>query len=453
MTREAFARHPLAIAGALIATVAAVLFIALLIAALAGLFHNPYAGLVVFVAIPALFVAGLLLIPLGMWLHRRKLRRHPDAVAEWPVLDFRVARVRRTALVIAALTAVNLIILLLAGYGSLHWMESPTFCGQVCHTPMQPQFTAWGAGLHGRIACVGCHIGEGPAAFVHAKLSGVRQLAHVATGSFPMPIPPGAEMPSGAQAQTCASCHVPGHAAGDQIRVLREYAEDEANTETMTVLQMYIGGGSSSGRAIHWHANPAVRIEYVATDATHQTIPYVKVTDAKGQVKEYVTADATEQVINGGVRRTMDCVDCHNTVGHPVSPTAEQAVDRAIAAGLVNRQLPYARREGVRLVKASYPTQEEGLRAIERDLRSFYQSQSAASDRQMVTQAIAAIQDVYRRNVFPSMKVTFGVYPTNQGHITSTGCARCHDDSHTAKDGTTISGDCEYCHKQLQAPS
>jgi hypothetical protein len=170
-------------------------------------------------------------------------------------------------------------------------------------------------------------------------------------------------------------------------------------------------------------------------------------------VKEYVTADATDQVIKAGIRRTMDCVDCHNTVGHPVSPTAEQAVDRAIAGGVVNRQLPYARREGVRLVKASYPTQEEGLRAIERELRSFYQSQSAASDQQMVAQAIAAIQDVYRRNVFPSMKVTFGVYPTNQGHITSTGCARCHDDSHTAKDGTTISGDCEYCHKQLQAPS
>jgi hypothetical protein len=221
----------------------------------------------------------------------------------------------------------------------------------------------------------------------------------------------------------------------------------------MTILQMHLGGGSASGRAIHWHADPAVRVEYVATDETHQTIPYVKVTDAKGQVKEFVAADATEQVINSGVRRTMDCVDCHNTVGHPIAPTAEQAVDRAIAAGRVSRQLPYVRREGVRLVKASYPSQEDALGAIERELRRFYQSQSVAKDQQMVAQAVSAIQDVYRRNVFPRMKVTFGTFPTNRGHITSPGCVRCHDDSHTAKDGTTISGDCEFCHKQLQAPS
>ena len=64
----------------------------------AGLFENPYAGLVVFVAFPALFVLGLLLIPLGMWLQRRKLRRDPGRHVDWPVLDFRARRVRRTTL-------------------------------------------------------------------------------------------------------------------------------------------------------------------------------------------------------------------------------------------------------------------------------------------------------------------------------------------------------------------
>jgi len=55
---------------------------------------------------------------------------------------------------------------------------------------------------------------------------------------------------------------------------------------------------------------------------------------------------------------------------------------------------------------------------------------------------------VYRRNVFPSMKVTFGSYPDNRGHVVSPGCVRCHDEGHTASDGSTISGDCELCHKQ-----
>ena len=48
----------------------------------------------------------------------------------------------------------------------------------------------------------------------------------------------------------------------------------------------------------------------------------------------------------------MDCTDCHNTAAHRIAPTAERAVDRAIAAGQISRKLPFVRREGVRLVKA-----------------------------------------------------------------------------------------------------
>ena len=50
------------------------------LAAVIGLFNNPYAGLVIFVALPAVFVLGLLLIPAGGWLQRRAMRRDPSAV-------------------------------------------------------------------------------------------------------------------------------------------------------------------------------------------------------------------------------------------------------------------------------------------------------------------------------------------------------------------------------------
>jgi hypothetical protein len=440
------------IIGALVTTASAVVFIALLIAMLMGMLSNPYAGLVVFMAVPALFVVGLLLIPLGMWLQRRKLQRDPGAVPEeWPILDFRSAHVRRTTLMVVALTAVNIVIVLLAGYGTLHWMESPSFCGQACHTPMQPQFSAWGDAPHGRVPCVSCHIGEGAAGFAHAKLSGVRQLVEVATNSYSRPIPPGAKMPDGAQARTCGNCHKPGRADGDWIRVIREYADDEKNSETITVLQMHVGASATPARAIHWHADPAVRVEYVATDAERQTIPYVKVTDANGQVKEYRAPDTTDQMIGAGTRRTMDCIDCHNTVGHPISPTPERAVDRAIASGMVSRDLPFARREGLRLVKASYPSQDAGAAAIDRELRTFYQSQSSI-DPKAVERTVAAVQALYRRNVFPTMNVTWGTYPDNKGHVTSNGCFRCHDESHTAKDGSTISADCAFCHTQIERP-
>jgi hypothetical protein len=233
--------------------------------------------------------------------------------------------------------------------------------------------------------------------------------------------------------------------------VVREYADDEPNTETVSVLEMRMGGPSSEGRSIHWHANPAVRIEYIAAGEDRQTIPYVKVTDAKGNAKEYIAPNTSEQTISSGARRTMDCIDCHNAVGHPISPTPQKAVDRAIAAGAVSRDLPFVRREGVRLLTASYPTEDAGLAGIARGLRDFYASQGGKADQQTVDRAAAAIQDAYRRNVFPTMKVTFGGYPHNEVHIDSPGCVRCHDDEHKAKDGSTISGDCDFCHKQKES--
>ena len=52
---------------------------------------------------------------------------------------------------------------------------------------------------------------------------------------------------------------------------------------------------------------------------------------------------------------------------------------------------------------------------------------------------------------FLRMMVSFGSYPDLKGHTIATGCFRCHDDSHTAGDGSTISAECEFCHKQLEA--
>ena len=439
--------------GVLVATASGVVFITLVIAELAGLLQqNPYAGLVVFVALPAVFVMGLLLIPVGVRLQRRRLARDPTAV-DWPVLDFRRASVRRTVLLVTALTAVNVVIILLAGYGSLHWMESPQFCGQVCHKPMHPQFTAWQNASHARVPCVACHIGEGAKGFVHAKLSGVRQLVHVATDRVPQPIPPGADMPAGTQAETCRGCHQAERTLGDRIRVIREYADDEKSTESETILQMHLGAASPSKRAIHWHARPDVRVEYVAADAERQTIPYVRVTNAGGQVTEYRSPGTRDDLVNIGNRQTMDCIDCHNTVGHPIAPTPEKAVDQAIAAAVVSRDLPYARREGVRLVKADYGDAAAALREIDQGLRAFYRSQGASAGEQAVARTVAAVQDVYSHNVFPVMKVTFGTYPTNKGHVTSNGCFRCHDGEHAAPDGKTINADCEYCHTQIERPA
>ena len=59
---------------------------------------------------------------------------------------------------------------------------------------------------------------------------------------------------------------------------------------------------------------------------------------------------------------------------------------------------------------------------------------------------IAGVQGVYARNVFPAMKVGWGTYPNNLGHMAFPGCFRCHDENHKAADGRTIQQDCQACH-------
>ena len=64
-------------------------------------------------------------------------------------------------------------------------------------------------------------------------------------------------------------------------------------------------------------------------------------------------------------------------------------------------------------------------------------------------QAGRAVLAIYNRNVFPELKVTWGTYPNNLGHMDFPGCYRCHDGSHTASDGRAIVQACNTCHEPL----
>ena len=56
-------RNTLSVAGALLATFSAVLFLVVFLADLFGLHTNPYIGIVFFLILPGFFVFGLLMIP------------------------------------------------------------------------------------------------------------------------------------------------------------------------------------------------------------------------------------------------------------------------------------------------------------------------------------------------------------------------------------------------------
>jgi len=445
------ARNPLSFAGAVLVTLSAVLFLFVYALELFAAHTNPYIGMVFFLLMPGLFVLGLLLIPLGMWRERRREQRGIRRAPGWPVLDMNDGHVRRTVATVVVLTIVNVLIVGLASFKGVEYMDSVSFCGQVCHEVMKPEFTSYLAGPHARVKCVECHIGPGAPWFVRSKLSGARQLYAVTFNTHSRPIPSPVENLRPAR-DTCEQCHWPAKFHGDKIRALREYADDAAATESVTVMRLHVGGGSESlgpVSGIHWHTSRQEMIEYVATDDKRQVIASVRLTDANGRVKEWTAPDVTPAALAKGEHRQMDCMDCHNRPSHQFAATAERAVDQAIANGELERTLPFIRREAVRVVKQTYPTQDAAFAGIASSLTTFYSTSNAPTppDPHSVTRAIAAVQRVYGRNVFPTMKVTWGTYANNLGHLDFPGCFRCHDDNHKAKDGTTISQDCELCHK------
>jgi hypothetical protein len=428
-------RNPLSLAGAWLATLGALAFLTYYAADELGLLTSPYAGLFGFFAAPAVFLLGLLLIPIGAWRERRR-RAGGRAPWSWPVVHLGERRTRTVLGAVAVLTIVNLAIIAVAGLGATHYMETDEFCGQVCHTTMKPQYTAHFVAPHAEVGCVQCHVSPGAEGTIRAKLNGTRQLALMVTGGYERPIPSPAQ-PMPVAADTCWTCHTPGFPDRDMVIVKRDYASDEENTEYVTTLEMLTS-------RIHWHARPDVVVEYVAADPARDTIPWVRVTGPNGGETEYLAEGVTTRP-EGEVRR-MACMDCHSRPAHPFSASAEAAVDRALAAGTVSPDLPYVRREMVEVLTGEYASEEDALAAIARELPDFYQSRPDTSAAE-VARAVAAAQQLYRLNVFPQMNVTWGTYSSQLGHAERAGCFRCHDDSHTASDGRAVRMDCELCHR------
>jgi hypothetical protein len=275
---------------------------------------------------------------------------------------------------------------------------------------------------------------------MRAKLNGARQAYEYLTGTYPRPIPSSPARNIPVAADTCWRCHSPGFPERDIIRPGYEFDNDEANTDKSAPIII------STAKA-HWHTKPENRIEYVTTDAKRENIPYLKVTKGDGRVTEYFADKVT--AVPAGTTRRLDCLDCHSRPGHSMSPSAERAVDTAIGTGRVDRALPFLRREMVAALKVDYPDTTAAQQGIQQRLTAFYQKQNPALA-PSVAGAVSAAQEMYRTNVYPTMKITWGTYQNQLGHSDVNGCFRCHDDEHKSRDGRVIKQDCELCHKDLQ---
>lgn len=415
---------------------------------------HPYVGILIFLILPGLFLLGLVLIPIGILLRRRKLRAAGQLPTLYPAIDLGTPVVRSSLLFIAAATVLNVLIFSFASYRGVAYMDSASFCGQTCHTVMAPEYSAYQNSPHARVECVQCHIGPGAGWFVRSKLSGLRQVFAVTFKTYSEPIPSPVKYLRPAR-ETCEQCHWPQRFSGDKFLIKTNYKDDEKNTPLTTALVMKIGGTTRQGSVgIHGrHLDIGSRIHYISIDDHRQVIPVVYYTDDQGKTIEYVSSDikATKEQLAKGEHRAMDCIDCHNRPTHAFE-LPENAVDLRMSRGSISPELPFIRKKAVELLKADYPDRDTAKARIVEGITGYYRSTYPDvynTRRALVEQAADAVAAIYLRNIFPDMKVTWGVHPNNLGHNDFPGCFRCHDGSHTSADGQTISNDCTACHNLL----
>ena len=381
----------ISLTGVVLVTTATVLWLFLLPTLLRGSASNPYLGILTFAALPTVFFTGLALMPLGAAWEARK--RHAAGLVEEDVPPFTIANpsFRRIVAFFAVTTVLNVVIGSQLAYSAVNFMESNQFCGTTCHSVMQPEFDAHKTGTHANVECVACHVSPGASGFVKAKLNGLHQLLGITTGVFRHPIKAGHDkMPT--SEEMCLKCHSVEAIPTERMRVVTKYADDEKNTAARTVLTMF----ESKIHKMHTGSSP----------------------------------------------QAMACIECHNRPTHRFDPP-ERAVDAGIASGEIDPALPFARKNAVQLLTASYSNRDDAAREIEKKFAASYtaEPQQAAAKR-----AAKAVSGIYLRNIYPDLKLTWNSHPNQLGHTDSPGCFSCHDGTTKGPSGKPITQDCGACH-------
>jgi len=454
-------RNWLSLAGVVIALGSLFCFVLLLLLDAMAHFSNPYVGILMYMVVPFFLVTGMFLTVFGLlwdrW-HRRKVAGLPQAFQ----INLGRQRDRRILGIFLSCSGVFLLVSAVGSYQTYRFTESTEFCGESCHTVMEPELVGHSQGSHARVECVACHIGPGAAWYVKSKLSGMYQVYATLTDKYPRPIATPIKNLRPAQ-ETCEQCHWPAKFVGNLDRTYNTFLSDVSNTPFTIRLTMKVGGGDPTRGpvgGIHWHMNVGNKVEYIAAklangkwvpDETRQNIPWVRVTNSQGVVTEYGVKGFNPKMADATIRQ-MDCMDCHNRPAHAFQ-TPDEAVNLAISMGEIDRGLPWIKKNTLAALGRHYTSQTDALQGIATTLAETYPADKFPAEQQQasVRAAIAATQEIYRDNFFPAMNASWANYPNNIGHKDWPGCFRCHDGNHLTTDSkrSIKANDCNACHTIL----
>jgi hypothetical protein len=413
-----------------------------------------YLGLVIYIILPSFLILGLILIPIGMY-KKSKADKRSGIPKEFrfPKIDLNDIKHRNAFFIFISVTAVFLLVSAVGSYEAFNYTESTEFCGTLCHSVMSPEYTAYQGSAHARVRCVDCHVGSGAGWYVRSKLSGLYQVYAVISNTYPRPIETPISNLRPAR-ETCEECHWPEKFYSRKLVSQKHYLADEINSEWDISMSMKIGPTYSAlglNEGIHWHINPNVKIEYITTDKKNQVIPWVKYTNLKtGEVHIY--NDSNDKLEPGAFDslkiNVMDCIDCHNRPSHSYLPPAF-FIDNALTAGKIPKELPEIKKLSMEILENEFGTTDSAMIFIRETINKFYADNYPEINKtnyNRIEKAVTGLQNEFKKNIFPEMKVRWSAYPNNIGHVEFDGCFRCHSDSHTSDKGRNISRDCNLCH-------
>ena len=382
--------------------------------------------------------------------------------------------------------------MLFGGTWAYHFSESTTFC-TTCHT-MIPQEKSHAAGVHEEVNCGECHVSPGAMGWIRAKIGGLQELRALVTNTYErpigtpdrfsrpvLPVPGRAYVTSGkipSAKSTCMACHSIEsiNAPGEPTKlILRKHYSSDA-TNTMTWLSVYIRpsaiGANNADMSdislsqdreaiegVHWHMTKDVVIWN--NEGANGPIPLVEYKNAKGELVSFIqsselgrTANPTQDIAKLKAKlasRAMDCVDCHNRVGHEI-PSIDKSIDVAIEKGVLSASLPFIKRDVLQLLNTKFATEDLANKAFTQWAKT-YAANNPNISKSAIDAAVKGIKSVYDEIFTPAMSTGPSSYINNLGHNSGpgTGCWRCHDGTHVkvvngVAERQVIPSTCSTCH-------
>jgi hypothetical protein len=395
--------------------------------------NNPFLGVLTYMILPFSMIAGLLIIPLGVYLRNRKFK--DVSVTQETRLNLRDHKSRSFVSIFVMLTIINVAVLIIAGYEGYRFTDSNYFCALLCHKIMEPEYSSYQRSPHSRISCVECHIGRGAEWFVQVKLSGFPMVISTLANNYSKPIPTPVTDLRPAQG-TCEKCHWPDKFHGKVVREFYHFTNDNQENPVVNEISLHIGGrnpNTGQFEGIHWHISKDVKIRYLAADRKLTRIASVRVDRPDGSKEEF----------------KRDGIALEEGYEH-VFQMPEDIVDFGLLSRHLKPELQGIRDDSLIVLQRQYDSKKEAeehmpnhLFAL-RGLRGEMQK-----DEKDIKEAADYLVEAYLNNIWPEMNIWWGTYKGHLGHKYAEegyGCFRCHDDKHLSKNGQAISKDCGLCH-------